>query len=269
VRLSGSRVIVTGASAGIGRETALLLARKGARVFAAARSAGLLDELAGMHPGITPVVADVADDASRAALVAAASADGPVDVLVNNAGVGWTGLVEEMPADQVRALFEINVLGLIDLTQRVLPAMLERRRGHIVNVASIAGFVSIPPLTVYSATKFAVQGFSDGLRRELVGRGVAVTSVTPGPVATRFGPRASMPDASSLTAHLPNTRNGGVPSWTVARAVMRAVRYGGIPGYQSVSVPRVLGFSRLGAAPVLHLTVDAVSLLSRKASRRG
>ncbi|HEV7887785.1 MAG TPA: SDR family NAD(P)-dependent oxidoreductase, partial [Acidimicrobiales bacterium] len=261
-----SRVVVTGASAGIGRETALHLARKGAHVWAAARSQGPLEELAGLHPRITPVVADVADADSRAALVAAAE---PIDVLVNNAGVGWTGLVEDMPADQVRTLFEINVLGLIDLTQRVLPGMLERRRGHVVNVASIAGFVSAPPITVYSATKFAVQGFSDGLRRELNGRGVRVTSITPGPVKTLFSGRAALDDAASLTVDVPDVRMGGVPAWTVARAIARSVRMGGLPGYTTVSVPRVLGLSRLGAVPLLQLLVDGAGLMSRQVGARG
>ena len=258
--------MVTGASSGIGYDTARLLASKGASVVAVARSRGPLEALASSVDGVEPFVADVSVDADRAALVAAA---GEVDVLVNNAGVGWTGLVEEMPADQVRALFEINVLGLIDLTQRMLPGMLERRRGHVVNVASIAGFVSAPPLTVYSATKFAVLGFSDGLRRELSGRGVAVTCINPGPIATRFGPRASLPDASSATSDLGDAKNPGVPVWTVSRAVLRSIRYGGLPPYATVSVPRVMGLSRLGAVPVLSLTVDGASFFSRAAGRRG
>jgi short-subunit dehydrogenase len=266
MRISGARVIVTGASSGIGWETALLLARKGAHVWAAARSEGPLKELAERHDRITPIVADVTSEADRAGL---ADAAGPVDVLVNNAGVGWTGLVEEMPADQVRTLFDINVLGLIDLTQKVLPSMLERRRGHIVNVASLAGVVSAPPISVYSATKFAVIGFSDGLRRELNGRGVAVTAVCPGPVATRFGPRSTMEDAGSTTAEVPDAKMGGVPAWTVSRAVLRAVHLGGLPGYATVSVPRVGGLARLGAAPLLSLTVDAAAFFSRMAGARG
>lgn len=257
--------MVTGASSGIGLETAKLLASRGASVVAVARSEGPLHALADAVPGIEPFVADVSVEADRAALAEAA---GEVDVLVNNAGVGWTGLVEQMPADQVRALFEINVLGLIDLTQRMLPGMLARRRGHVVNVASIAGYVSAPPLTVYSATKFAVLGFSDGLRRELSGRGVAVTCINPGPVSTRFAARASLPDASSKTSDLSDAKMGGVPAWTVARAVLRSVRYGGVPGYATVTVPRALGLSRLGTWPVLHLTVDGASFFSRGADRR-
>ena len=264
MRVSGARVVVTGASWGIGRETALLLARKGASVVAAARSADRLDELAALVPQrIEPVVCDVTSADDRAALVARA---GDVDVLVNNAGVGWSGLVEEMPFDQVRFLFELNVLGLIDLTQRVLPGMLARRRGHVVNIGSVAGMVSAPPISVYSATKFAVQGFSDGLRREVAGRGVGVTCVTPGPIATAFTPRSMLDDVSAVDVG--DAGGGGVPAWTVSRAVLRSVRMGGLPWYANVTVPRVLGLARLGAVPGLRLFVDGASLVGRRSARR-
>src|SRR5437879_6315294 len=150
MELDGTRVIVTGASTGIGRVTALRLARQGAQVWAAARDERRLEELAGEHSGIVPAPADVSDDTDRAALVKQCE---PVDVLVNNAGVGWQGMVEAMPPDKVRQLFEVNVLALIDLTQRALPGMLERRRGHIVNVGALAGYVGSPGAAVYCATK--------------------------------------------------------------------------------------------------------------------
>ena len=259
MRVRGSTALVTGASAGIGRQIALLLARKGARVWAAARSEGALHDLAAAEDGIRPVPVDVQDAAGRARLVDVA---GEVDVLVNNAGIGWHGLVEDMPADRVRQLFEVNVLGLIDLTQRVLPGMLARRRGHVVNVASVASWVAAPPLTVYSATKFAVQGFSDGLRREVAGRGVVVSTVNPGPVATTFWRRAQGEDRPS--EDLPDEPKVGVPPSVVARAVARAIRMGGAPGYQVIAVPRLAGLVRLGATPGVRLLVDAGSLVSRR-----
>ena len=254
MRLPGSTVIVTGATSGIGRQTAVMLAAKGALVWAVARSGDLLEELAEGHDGIRPLVADVTTDADRATLV---DTVGPVDVLVNNAGIGWSGLVEEMPADQLRQVLEVNLVGLIDLTRRVLPGMLERGRGHVVNVASVASWVAIPPLTVYSATKFAVQGFTDGLSREVAGRGVAVTSVNPGPVATKFWARAEGEDRPSTDVG--DDPRYGVPATLAARAIVRSIRMGGLPGYQTIAVPRVLGLSRLGALPGLRLVVDAVA----------
>lgn len=261
MQIRDSVIVVTGASSGIGRETALHLARKGALVWAVARSEAALKELAGEADGITPFVADVSSDADRAALV---SAVGVADVLVNNAGIGWTGLVETMPQDQVRKLFEINVLGLIDLTQRFLPSMLERRHGHIVNVASVGSWVATPPITVYSASKFAVQGFSEGLRRELNGRGVAVTTVNPGPVATRFGPRAGQDDAAVETTTMGDESMLGVPVSMAAAAIVRSIQMGGMPGWATIAVPRVLGLSRLGAVPGLQLVVDAAALVARQ-----
>ena len=258
MRIRDSAIVVTGASAGIGRATAERLARKGGRVWAVARSEGTLEQLAGEHPNIVPFVADLSRAEDRAALV---DAVGPVDILVNNAGIGWTGIVEDMPFEEVRRLFELNVLGLIDLTQQVVPGMLERKRGHVCNIASIASFVSTPPFTVYSATKFAVQGFSDGLRRELRGRGVVVTTVNPGPVRTMFAKRAATEDRP--TEELGTSRMAGVSPGLVALAVERAILMNGIPWWSTISVPRVMGLSRLGALPVVHLVVEASALVSR------
>ncbi len=226
---------------------------------AVARSEDDLQKLAGEHPGIVPHVADLAVEDNRVGLVETA---GEVDILVNNAGLGWTGLVEDMPADRVRRLFEVNVMALIDLTQRVLPGMLVRRRGRIVNVASVASWVATPPLTVYSATKFAVQGFSEGLRREVAGRGVAVSTVNPGPIATKFW--ASSTGGDRLSQHLEDDLKTGLPPTAVARAVLRAVRLGALPGYETIAVPRLLGLARLAALPGVRLAVHAGSLVSRQ-----
>lgn len=251
--------MVTGASSGIGWETALLLARKGALVRAVARSEDDLKRLAAEHPGITPHVADLSAEDQRASLMEAA---GDVDILVNNAGLGWTGLVEDMPAERVRLLFEVNVMALIDLTQRTIPGMLARRRGRVVNVASVVSWVSAPPFTVYSATKFAVQGFSEGLRRELAGRGVAVSTVNPGPIATKFWARSTSDDVPSQ--HLGDHLKAGLPPALVARAVLRAVRLGAFPGYETIAVPRAAGLVRLGAIPGVRFAVHAGSLVTRQ-----
>ncbi|MDP9071261.1 MAG: SDR family NAD(P)-dependent oxidoreductase [Actinomycetota bacterium] len=259
MHLPGSSVVVTGATSGIGRETAILLAARDARVWAVARSGDLLDELADAHDGITALVADVTTDDDRAALV---DTVGPIDVLVNNAGIGWTGLVEDMPGEQMHQVLAVNLVGLVDLTRRVLPGMLARGRGHVVNVASVASWVASPPLTVYCATKFAVQGFTDGLSREVAGRGVAVTAVNPGPVATKFWARAQGQDRPSTDVG--DNPRYGVPATLAARAVLRSIRMGGLPGYQTIAVPRVLGFARLGALPGLRLLVDAGAMAARR-----
>jgi len=260
MRVGGRAVVVTGASSGIGRETARTLAAAGAQVLAVARSAGALDALAAGQAGIEPFVADLATEAGRAA-VAGSELGARADVLVNNAGIGWLGRVEDMTPGDVSQIVELNLVGVIDLSRRLLPGMLARRQGHIVNVASVASWVALPPLTVYSATKFGVQGFSEGLRRELAGRGVKVTTVNPGPVSTAFGARARAGDRP--TEELPEAPWPGVPASWVARAVLRAVHMGGAPGYVSVAVPRVVGLSRLGALPGARLVVDAGSRLSR------
>jgi short-subunit dehydrogenase len=248
MELTGNRVIVTGASTGIGRSTALLLARKGARVWAAARDEQRLKSLAAEHPEIVPVPTDVSDDTDRAALIEQSE---PVDVLVNNAGLGWKGLVEDMAPAEVRELFDINVLALIDLTQRVLPGMLERTRGHIVNVGSMAGYVAPPGETVYAATKFAVQGFTDGLRREVARRGVDVTLIAPGPIKTEFMARIR----TGEPADEPGGLDYGLPPESVAKAIVRALTRR-VPGYRTITVPRMGGFGRLGAAPGLARATD-------------
>jgi short-subunit dehydrogenase len=259
MKLDGARVLVTGASTGIGRATALRLAHGGARVWAAARDEQRLKSLAAEHPAIVTVPADVADDADRASLVEQCE---PVDVLVNNAGLGWKGVVETMPAEKVRQLFEVNVLALIDLTQRVLLGMLERRRGHIVNVGSIAGYVGAPGETVYCATKFAVQGFTDGLRREVARRGVRVTLIAPGPIKTEFMARIRTGEPAAEAGALDH----GLPPESVAKAIVRALTHERLPGYRTITVPRIGGFSRLGSAPVMtHATDLATRGRARKA----
>src|SRR5215831_2230635 len=236
MELDGTHVIVTGASTGIGRVTALRLARKGAQVWAAARDERRLESLAGEHDGIVPAPGDVSDDADRAALVKEAE---PVDVLVNNAGLGWKGVVESMPPERVRQLFEVNVLALIDLTQRVLPGMLERRRGHIVNVGSMAGYVAAPGEAVYSATLIA-----------------------PGPIKTEFMARIR----TGEPAGEPGALDYGLPPESVAKAIVRALTHERIPGYRTITVPRIGGFSRLGSAPVMtHATDLATRGRTRKA----
>jgi len=183
-------VAVTGASRGIGRATALLLAREGYRVFAPARSEDDLNAVAAETGGaIEPVVMDIADAASRrdavAAIMAATGGYG-LDALVNNAGYAVLGPLEEVEADDFRRQLEVNVVGLLDFTRPFLPGMRARRCGRIVNISSAAGRVATPFMGPYNASKFALEGLSDTLRRELAPFGVRVILIEPGPIKTHF-----------------------------------------------------------------------------------
>ena len=182
-------VLITGASSGIGEECAVHLAHKGFRVFAAARRIDKLKDLTVVGGGkITPVQMDVTDAASIAAAMALIKEEGvTLYGLVNNAGASAMGPVEKLPLDQWRALFETNVFGLVAVTQAVVPQMRAAGRGRIVNIGSLTGRIASPFQGAYAASKHAVEGLSDSLRRELVPHGVKVSVVRPGAIHTPFG----------------------------------------------------------------------------------
>jgi short-subunit dehydrogenase len=142
--------------------------------------------------------------------------------------------------------------------------MLERGRGHIVNVASVTSWVSFPPYAVYAASKFAVQGFTEGLRREVIGRGVTAATINPGPIATEFYPRSV---GTTGTEAAPSTFSVGPGTGMVARAITRSIRLRDVPGYQVISVPRPIGFARLAGVPGVGRLVDVATLPTRFLSR--
>jgi short-subunit dehydrogenase len=192
--LTSKYAAVTGASRGIGRATALELAHRGYRVFALARTQCDLDDLAREAASngavVEPVVLDITDDASRAAAVETimAATDGyGIDVLINNAGYGQLGPLEEISVEKMRRQLEVNVIGLLAFTQPWLPGMRGRRRGTVVNVSSIAGRLATPFMGAYNASKFALEGLSDALRLELSPFGLRVVIVAPGPITSEFG----------------------------------------------------------------------------------
>ena len=179
-------VLITGCSTGIGRATALHLAKSGYTVFATARRVEAIADLAGQ--GCTVLPLDVCDEASmRAAVAQVESAAGAVGVLVNNAGYGSEGPVEEVPMEEVRRQFETNVFGLLRLTQLCLPGMRRQRWGKVVNLSSMGGRMTLPGGGVYHATKYAVEALSDAMRFEVGGFGVYVVVVEPGAIRTEFG----------------------------------------------------------------------------------
>ena len=200
--LKNKTVVVTGASSGIGRAAALEFARRGANLVLAARRAELLEEVAnecrnlGVECRI--VVTDVTLRSDCQHLIDIA---GQVDVLVNNAGFAVFDPFESAKPDDLEAMMQTNYFGAVWCAQAVLPQMLARRRGTIVNVASIAGIMGYARMGGYCATKFAMIGFSETLRDEVLGRGVRVAMVCPGTVETQFfvkAERGKMPGASRL-----------------------------------------------------------------------
>jgi len=184
------KVLVTGASSGIGRATALELAGRGHTVFASARRVGELDQLARANEKIEAVPMDVTDGESVRAAAARVEelSDGyGVDVLVNSAGYALGGPVEALSAEAVQHQFQTNVFGLLDVTRAFLPRMRERRNGRIINVSSVVGRVVFPGMGVYAATKYALEALSDALRMELAPFDVSVVLVEPGFVKTDIG----------------------------------------------------------------------------------
>ncbi|MFF5175801.1 oxidoreductase [Micromonospora sp. NPDC000089] len=180
-------VLITGTSSGIGRATVHRLARRPElTVYATARKVEAIADLAAAGARLLPL--DVTDEASMRAAVAAIEAEhGQVDVLINNAGYGEYGPIEEAPMDRVRAQFETNVFGLSRLTQLVLPGMRRAGRGRIVNISSMGGRLVFPGGGYYHASKYAVEAISDALRQEVRPFGIDVAIVEPGLIRTGFG----------------------------------------------------------------------------------
>jgi NAD(P)-dependent dehydrogenase (short-subunit alcohol dehydrogenase family) len=181
-------VLVTGCSSGIGRATAVEAAERGHQVFASARRLEDVADLASL--GMETLALDVTDEASVTEGVAAVRGRaGRIDALVNNAGYGQYGAVEDVSLSEWRRQFEVNVFGALAVLRAVLPAMRETRRGTIVNVSSIAGKVTIPFAGPYCASKHALEAISDALRVEVAPWKIRVVVVEPGPIGTRFGER--------------------------------------------------------------------------------
>ena len=194
--------LVTGGSSGIGEHTARLLQEAGFTTYAVARRVERMQALA--DAGVTTFAMDVTDDASVTAGVARIVEEhGRVDLLVNNAGYGSYGAVEDVPIDEARRQFEVNVFGLARLTQLVTPHMRAQTSGRIINVSSIGGKFYEPLGAWYHATKFAVEGFSDSLRLELAPYGIRVVIIEPGPILTEWNEiaRDSLVETSRGTAY--------------------------------------------------------------------
>jgi NAD(P)-dependent dehydrogenase (short-subunit alcohol dehydrogenase family) len=269
------KVAVTGASSGIGRATALELARRGHLVFAAARREDVLADLAAATPNVRAVGLDVTDPDSvrRAwATIEADTGGAGVDVVVNNAGFALTGPVEILNDADVRRQFATNVFGLLAVTRAALPAMRARGSGRIINLSSLVGRTTFAGMGVYGATKYAVEALSDALRQEVAGFGIQVVIIEPGFVATSLGEAADaragtgpeIPDAyASMVAggarYLAAQIAKGIKPEQVASAIANAAEHRS-PRPRYVVPPR--------ARPLIGLLTTLPDRLADRAKQR-
>ncbi len=271
--IAGLRILITGASQGIGRALAEGAARRGARVLAAARSDSLLQELAeSVHAegfALDTVVADVTSPDDRRRMTEAARAClGGLDVLVNNAGIGATGHFADVSPDRMRKIMEVNVFGLTETTRACLPLLCDGCRPAVVNISSVAGKRGIPARSEYSASKFAVQGFSEALRAELAPEGIDVLLVCPGLTQTNFSQNMLEQKAKVRMDHM-----RGMTAEQVADATLRALErgrretyltaQGKLMIYVSRFLPRLA--DRIAAKRVRELFQDEIAARRQKA----
>jgi short-subunit dehydrogenase len=195
MRIAGAVALVTGASSGIGRATAIRLAEAGAQVIIHGRDRARLSALADKMGG-TALIADLADPSAAHRLAQAAlDIEGRVDIVVNNAGVGWAGPIDAMPARDVERIVAVNLTAPIELTKALLPAMRAKGNGYLMFVTSIAAHTGVSGEAVYAATKAGLDVFAESLRLELHGTGVGVGVLAPGVVDTPFFERRGRPYA--------------------------------------------------------------------------
>jgi short-subunit dehydrogenase len=224
--IAGSRLLVTGASQGIGRALAIEAARRGAKVLATARNAdllrGLADEARAAGGTLEALRADVTSAADRRAMADAMVRHfGGLDVLVNNAGIGATGHFADATEDRLRSIFEVNFFGLAELTRVCLPLLKKGTRTAVVNVSSIVGKRGLPGRSEYAASKFAVQGLSESIRGELAIHGIDVLVINPGLTQTNF-PNNMLERRSRLQVdHM-----RGMTAEQAAKATLRAIASG-------------------------------------------
>jgi short-subunit dehydrogenase len=227
VRLDDTVALITGASAGIGQSVAIRFAAHGARVLVHGRDPDRTEAVARSVNG-TALVADLATPQGRRDLITEAERQfGRIDVLVNNAGIGWSGPFTQMTVDEIRRVVEVDLLAAVELTHAVLSGMLDRGRGSVCFVSSVAGRTGVAGEAVYSATKAGLDAFAESLRFEAAGTGVHVGVVVPGVVDTGFFAKRGRPNERA--------RPKPVPPEAVADSVLDAVT-----GRAEVWIPRWL-----------------------------
>lgn len=250
--------LITGCSSGFGRMLAETVLAAGERTVVTARNLDAVRDFEQRYPEQAYAAElDVTDPATRTRSVEAALARfGRLDVLVNNAGYGLLGAIEELTEEELRRQFETNVFGLIGMTQAVLPVMRQSRAGHILNVSSMAGFIGRAGLGAYDASKFAVEGFSEALADEVGPLGIRVTIIEPGAFRTAFGGR-SLQEAEKVIAEYATTAGR-------ARAGMRE-SHGLQPGDPARAAQAILDVVNSEHPPLrLVLGSDALQRIRQK-----
>ncbi|GAA2231055.1 oxidoreductase [Promicromonospora sukumoe] len=251
---------ITGAARGLGAEITRAALASGHSVVAAARDPRSVREAfpdAGAQ--LLPVALDVTDAGQvQAAVDAGVEAFGRIDVLVNNAGRGLLGAVEEASDAEVRAVYETNVFGLLSVTRAVLPLLRAQRSGHVVNLSSVGGFVSSPGWGIYTSTKFAVEGFSESMALELAPLGIGVTLVEPGYFRTDFLDSSSLHEAAVAIEDYAGGPAGAMR--TTAEQVNHRQ-----PGDPTKAGPAIVSVIDSGRAPLrLQLGSDCVASVEAK-----
>ena len=251
MRLRDKTVIVTGASSGIGRETAIAFARADVKLVLASRNEAALNELAAeVLPLVQRVLVIPTDVTQRVTVDAmaeqAAQEMGSIDILVNNAGVGLNALLAEGSMTNIRRLFEVNVFGALHCIQAVVPYMRRQGSGQIINVSSVAGKIATPRNGAYAATKFALTAISDALRLELADYGITVTTVYPGVTDTPFMnnvlKEVEVPPIPGIVR--------GVSARRVANAIVRAARWEKREVYVTVTDRMAVGLKNVSPCVV-------------------
>jgi NAD(P)-dependent dehydrogenase (short-subunit alcohol dehydrogenase family) len=250
--------LITGVSSGLGRAFAEAALAAGHRVIGTVRRTSDAEAFIALAPDRAfPLVLDVTDLAAiPAAVTAAEQQAGPIDVLVNNAGYGHEGVLEESSMDDLQRQFAANVFGPVAMIKAVLPGMRERRRGHIVNVTSMGGFITMPGISFYCGSKFALEGISEALGKEVAGLGIRVTALAPGQFRTDWAGRSMERTPRSIAdydAVMDPLRAG------------RQAKSGNQPGDPAKAAQALLALVEAEHPPVrLFLGDDALGLVDQK-----
>lgn len=258
MRAIGKQLLITGVSSGLGRAFAEAALAKGYRVVGTVRNIEAARRFENLAPGrAIAVQLDVADvEAIESVVMHIEKSVGPVDVLINNAGYGHEGTLEESPVEEMRRQFEVNVFGAVGMMKAVLPFMRRRRAGHIINITSMGGFITMPGIAYYCGSKFALEGVSEVLAKEVKDFGISVTAVAPGSFRTDWAGRSMVRSGRNIADY-------DALFDPIRRA--REEKNGKQPGDPRKAAAAVMALVEAEKPPVhLVLGADALSLIRDK-----